>query len=171
VPSYCRKRSEGRSSLGDNALALWVAASARPRHRQLARALDSPQRPRGCLPQAGGRSAAKKRSAEVLQEQSKRGYIDPENIASAYAASDGQDKAFFWLEKAFAEKSDLLRIVKFPAMKSGLFSVSPCGLAQLVAASGLCPCTLIISNLTHPHPPRHRPSLLIADWQPRQLER
>jgi eukaryotic-like serine/threonine-protein kinase len=59
-----------------------------------------------------GYRAANKRIAEVLQEQSKRGYIDPENIASAYAASDDKDKAFFWLEKAFAEKSDLLRIVK-----------------------------------------------------------
>ncbi len=59
-----------------------------------------------------GYRAANKRIAEVLQEQSKRGYIDPENIASAYAASDDKDKAFFWLEKAFAEKSDLLRIIK-----------------------------------------------------------
>jgi Tfp pilus assembly protein PilF len=59
-----------------------------------------------------GYRAANKRIAGVLQEQSKRGYIDPENIASAYAASDDKDKAFFWLEKAFAEKSDLLRVVK-----------------------------------------------------------
>ena len=59
-----------------------------------------------------GYRAANKRIAEVLQEQSKRGYIDPENIASAYAASGGKDNAFFWLEKAFAEKSDLLRILK-----------------------------------------------------------
>jgi TolB-like protein/Tfp pilus assembly protein PilF len=59
-----------------------------------------------------GYRAANKRIAEVLQEQSKRGYIDPENIASAYAASGDKDKAFFWLEKAFDEKSDLLRILK-----------------------------------------------------------
>jgi eukaryotic-like serine/threonine-protein kinase len=59
-----------------------------------------------------GYGAANKRMAEVLQEQSKRGYIDPEVIASAYAAAHDKDKAFFWLEKAFAEKSDLLRILK-----------------------------------------------------------
>jgi eukaryotic-like serine/threonine-protein kinase len=59
-----------------------------------------------------GYRAANKRIAEVLQEQSKRVYIDPVNIASAYAASDDKDKAFFWLEKAFAEKSDLIRILK-----------------------------------------------------------
>jgi len=59
-----------------------------------------------------GYRAANKRIAEVLQGQSKRGYIDPESIASAYAASGDKDKAFFWLEKAFAEKSDLLRSLK-----------------------------------------------------------
>jgi len=47
-----------------------------------------------------------------LQEQSKRVYIDPVNIASACAASGDKDKAFFWLEKGFAEKSDLIRILK-----------------------------------------------------------
>lgn len=59
-----------------------------------------------------GYRAANKRIAEVFQERSKRVYIDPVNIASAYAASDDKDKAFFWLEKAFADKSDLLRILK-----------------------------------------------------------
>jgi eukaryotic-like serine/threonine-protein kinase len=59
-----------------------------------------------------GYRAANKRIAEVLQEQSKRAYIDPENIAVAYAVSDDKDKAFYWLEKAFAEKSNLLRLLK-----------------------------------------------------------
>jgi hypothetical protein len=59
-----------------------------------------------------GYRAANKRIAEVFQERSKRVYIDPVNIASAYTASDDKDKAFFWLEKALADKSDLLRIVK-----------------------------------------------------------
>jgi tetratricopeptide (TPR) repeat protein len=59
-----------------------------------------------------GYRAANRRIAEVLQEQSKRIYIDPELIASAYIASGDKDKAFFWLEKAFAEKSDLLRLLK-----------------------------------------------------------
>jgi eukaryotic-like serine/threonine-protein kinase len=59
-----------------------------------------------------GYRAANKRIAEVLQEQSKRVYIDPVNIATAFAVSGDKDKAFFWLEKAFAEKSDLIRILK-----------------------------------------------------------
>jgi serine/threonine protein kinase len=59
-----------------------------------------------------GYRAANKRIAEVLQEQSKRAYIDPESIASAYAVFDDKDKAFFWLEKGFAEKSNLLRLLK-----------------------------------------------------------
>jgi serine/threonine protein kinase/Tfp pilus assembly protein PilF len=60
----------------------------------------------------GGYRAANKRIAEVLQEQSRRVYIDPVNIASAYAAADDRDKTFFWLDKALAEKSDLTRILK-----------------------------------------------------------
>ena len=60
----------------------------------------------------GGYRAATKRIAEVLEQQSKRVYIDPMNIAGAYATLDDKDKAFFWLEKAFAEKSDYLRILK-----------------------------------------------------------
>ena len=59
-----------------------------------------------------GYRAANKRIAEVFQEQSKRVYIDPISIASAYALCDDKDQAFFWLEKAFAEKSDLIRILK-----------------------------------------------------------
>ena len=59
-----------------------------------------------------GYRAANKRIAEVLQEQSKRVYIDPVSIASAYTAFGDKDKAFFWLEKAFAEKSDLIRVLK-----------------------------------------------------------
>jgi Tfp pilus assembly protein PilF len=59
-----------------------------------------------------GYRAATKRVAEVYEEQSKRVYIDPVSIAIAYATLDDKDKAFFWLEKAFAEKSDLIRILK-----------------------------------------------------------
>jgi tetratricopeptide (TPR) repeat protein len=60
----------------------------------------------------GGYRAANKRIAEVLQEQSRRVYIDPVNIASAYAASGDREKAFFWIDKALAERSDLTRILK-----------------------------------------------------------
>ncbi len=59
-----------------------------------------------------GYRAATKRIAEVLEQQSKRVYIDPMNIAGVYATLDDKDKAFFWVEKAFAEKSDYLRILK-----------------------------------------------------------
>jgi hypothetical protein len=59
-----------------------------------------------------GYRAATKRIAEVLEAQSKRVYINPANIAGAYAILDDKDKAFFWLEKGFAEKSDLIRILK-----------------------------------------------------------
>jgi eukaryotic-like serine/threonine-protein kinase len=59
-----------------------------------------------------GYRAAIKRMAEVLQEQSKRVYIDPVLIANAYGTLGDKDKAFFWLEKAFAEKSDLIRLIK-----------------------------------------------------------
>jgi serine/threonine protein kinase len=59
-----------------------------------------------------GYRGATKRIAEVLEEQSKRVYIDPVIIASAYGTLDDKDKAFFWLEKAVAEKSDFIRILK-----------------------------------------------------------
>ena len=59
-----------------------------------------------------GYRAATKRIAEVFQEQSKRVYIDPANIAGAYGLLGDKDKAFFWLEKSFAEKSDLIRLLK-----------------------------------------------------------
>jgi tetratricopeptide (TPR) repeat protein len=59
-----------------------------------------------------GYLAANKRISEVLEEQSKRGYIDPVNIAVAHAILDDKDKAFFWLEKAFAEKSGAIRTLK-----------------------------------------------------------
>ncbi len=59
-----------------------------------------------------GYRAANKRIAEVLEQQSKRVYIDPATIASYYGTLGDKDKAFFWLEKACAEKSDLIRILK-----------------------------------------------------------
>jgi len=59
-----------------------------------------------------GYPAANKRIAEVLEEQSKRVYIDSVTIALPWAVAGDKTKAFFWLEKALAEKSDLTRIVK-----------------------------------------------------------
>jgi tetratricopeptide (TPR) repeat protein len=59
-----------------------------------------------------GYRAAVQRWAEVLQEQSKSIYIDPEAIAEPYAVLGDKDKAFLWLEKAYSEKSDGLRVLK-----------------------------------------------------------
>jgi len=59
-----------------------------------------------------GYRAAIQRMAEVLQEQAKRIYIDPETIAEPYAILGDKDKAFLWLEKAYSEKSDGLRVLK-----------------------------------------------------------
>ena len=69
-------------------------------------------KPRAWNTNRAGYRAANKRIAEVLEQQSKRVYVDPATIASYYGTLDDKDKAFFWLEKAFAEKSDLLRILK-----------------------------------------------------------
>lgn len=59
-----------------------------------------------------GYRGAMKRYAELQEEQSKRHYIDPALIAGAYAAIGEKDKAFAWLEKAFAEKSSWLLYLK-----------------------------------------------------------
>jgi hypothetical protein len=46
------------------------------------------------------------------EEQAKRIYIDPAVIAAHHALLDEKDLAFFWLEKAFAEKSGFLLNIK-----------------------------------------------------------
>ena len=42
------------------------------------------------------------------EEQSRRMYVDPALIAGGYALLGEKDKAFTWLEKAYAEKSHWL---------------------------------------------------------------
>jgi serine/threonine protein kinase len=59
-----------------------------------------------------GYRAALRKNAELQEEQSKRIYIDPVYIAVTYAIQGDKDKAFFWLEKGFAERSDGMAIVK-----------------------------------------------------------
>ena len=70
----------------------------------------------------GGYRAATKRIAEVFEEQSRRVYIDPATIAGDYGILGDKDKAFFWLEKSFTEKSDLLRLLKTSASYDSLRS-------------------------------------------------
>ena len=52
-----------------------------------------------------GYRGALKRQAELTEEASKHTYIDPAFIAGIYGSLGDKDKAFAWLEKAFAEKS------------------------------------------------------------------
>jgi serine/threonine protein kinase/lipoprotein NlpI len=59
-----------------------------------------------------GYHAALKRSAEFQEEQAKRVYVDPAYIAITYATLGDKDKTFLWLGKAFAERSDGLRVLK-----------------------------------------------------------
>jgi eukaryotic-like serine/threonine-protein kinase len=59
-----------------------------------------------------GYHAAMKRAAEFQEEQAKRVYVDPAYIAITYATLGDKDKTFLWLEKAFTERSDGLRVLK-----------------------------------------------------------
>ena len=59
-----------------------------------------------------GYRGAVRRYAELLEEQSKRAYVDPAVIAEIYAAIGEKDKAFAWLDKAYAEKSAWLLYLK-----------------------------------------------------------
>jgi serine/threonine protein kinase/lipopolysaccharide biosynthesis regulator YciM len=51
-----------------------------------------------------GYSGALKRFATLQEERAKRTYIDPTTIAVNYALLGDKDRAFSWLEKAYAEK-------------------------------------------------------------------
>ena len=62
-------------------------------------------------PKSGFRGAMK-RCAELREEQSKRMYVDPAMIAHSYALLADKDKAFGWLERAYAEKSGYLLYLK-----------------------------------------------------------
>jgi tetratricopeptide (TPR) repeat protein len=55
---------------------------------------------------SGGIGGAMKGAIQVREEQAKRMYMDPGRIAECYAYLGEKDKAFEWLEKALAEKSD-----------------------------------------------------------------
>jgi hypothetical protein len=45
-------------------------------------------------------------------EDAKHRYVDPAWIAHLYSDLDEKDQAFVWLDKAYAEKSDVLSFLK-----------------------------------------------------------
>jgi len=47
-----------------------------------------------------------------MKERSKRQYVSPFNFAQVYAVLGDKEQAFDWLEKAFAEHTPLLPIIK-----------------------------------------------------------
>jgi hypothetical protein len=59
-----------------------------------------------------GIHAALTRTVELELRLAKRRYVDPADIAFKYAELGEKDQAFFWLEKGYAEKSDLTAYVK-----------------------------------------------------------
>jgi hypothetical protein len=59
-----------------------------------------------------GYQAAMRRIIELQVQLAKRRYLDPADIGMNYAVLGEKDQAFFWLEKAYAEKSDDLAWIK-----------------------------------------------------------
>jgi eukaryotic-like serine/threonine-protein kinase len=62
-------------------------------------------------PKSGYRGALR-RVVALQEEQAKRVYIDPARIAANYALLGEKDRAFSWLEKAYAQKSGFLPLIK-----------------------------------------------------------
>jgi TolB-like protein/Tfp pilus assembly protein PilF/predicted Ser/Thr protein kinase len=62
-------------------------------------------------PKFGARGAMK-RVVALEEEQAKRVYIDPAWIAGDYSLLGERDQAFTWLEKAYAEKSNIIAYLK-----------------------------------------------------------
>jgi non-specific serine/threonine protein kinase len=59
-----------------------------------------------------GYQAAMRRTIELQLQLAKRRYVDPAQIGFNYAALGEKDQAFFWLEKAYAEKSYWIIYIK-----------------------------------------------------------
>ncbi len=59
-----------------------------------------------------GFQAAMRRIIELQVQLAKRRYVDPADIGMNCAVLGEKDQAFFWLEKAYAEKSDDLEWIK-----------------------------------------------------------
>jgi tetratricopeptide (TPR) repeat protein len=59
-----------------------------------------------------GYPATVRRLIELQLQISKRSYVDPAEIAINYAELGDKDQAFAWLEKGYAEKSNLMVWIK-----------------------------------------------------------
>lgn len=59
-----------------------------------------------------GLKLAKLREIEMRKELAKRRYVDPTDVAYAYAAVGDEEQTFAWLEKALAEKAGGLEAIK-----------------------------------------------------------
>lgn len=59
-----------------------------------------------------GYKAAVSRTIELLKQSSTHTFVDPGGIAYEYAALGEKEEAFHWLEKAYAEKSEEMTILK-----------------------------------------------------------
>jgi eukaryotic-like serine/threonine-protein kinase len=59
-----------------------------------------------------GHEAAVRKVIELQEELAKQQYVDPAQIAFLYGDLGDKDKVFYWLEKAYAEKSSALGFIK-----------------------------------------------------------
>jgi tetratricopeptide (TPR) repeat protein len=52
------------------------------------------------------------RTIELRKQLGQRRYVDPAEIAYAYAALGDKNQAFYWLERAYSQKSSVLTFIK-----------------------------------------------------------
>jgi hypothetical protein len=52
------------------------------------------------------------RTIELRKQLAHRRYVDPADIAYAYATLGDKNQAFYWLERAYSEKSSGLQFIK-----------------------------------------------------------
>jgi TolB-like protein/DNA-binding winged helix-turn-helix (wHTH) protein/Flp pilus assembly protein TadD len=69
---------------------------------------------------ASGRHAEAEHILAELQSAGRRGYVEPYNVALVYAGLGDKDRAFAWLEKAYAERSFYITWLKVDPELDGL---------------------------------------------------
>ncbi len=90
---------------------------------EAARLLDNSPRMMSGLGYAYGASGQRAKAQKIIQELnelSKQRYVSPFAIAVIYAGLGDQDDAVTWLEKAYAERSDVMVILKVYPWLNGL---------------------------------------------------
>jgi DNA-binding winged helix-turn-helix (wHTH) protein/TolB-like protein/Flp pilus assembly protein TadD len=90
---------------------------------EAARLLDNSPRMMSGLGYAYGASGQRAKAQKIIQELdelSKQRYVSPFAIAVIYAGLGDQDEAVSWLEKAYAERSDVMVILKVYPWLNGL---------------------------------------------------